>query len=653
MAAIRYQSTIKNYDNIEYRISIYDKSYSGSILTDFLVDENGFELKYDSGEDTNFAPIIGGELTLNLVLAKNAQRDDTTLFTFLKNMVQQNSQTYYIIIEEKVSGSWVEYWRGNVVQNQSAWNNDALESGCMFQIIANDFAYLNEQIVTYSSTANALYALRILANYAINTMGVWDDLPFTATILSHNINWYEIGMTGRPNVDVLGMTLSKGSNFNELSEDRTQNTIKVIEILKTIATLFGCRMIYSKGQIWMIQIQNYTDSSVKFYNTDFLGTTLSTTNIAPRVAVSNSSGPLKILAGGQYNTIRPTYSVFIKKPAFNTILLSEAKNTNSTTAIQSTAGNSFYFSGGGNNTLGLYFKINSEQYNYASGGTVAGTYVGVKVLTTGGTPVALFSVTTKQLNFQVRIKTVGGTNYYLRKVGNVYSWSTTVSTVTIYDNFPSNDYWEQSIITPPMPAFDFTEIYCTVYPVYSGSYIVYSGILFLTDTVSFFNGQMVVKYLENSSSETEDITYRASITPKPFDPKELEIPQILLYDSESITPKGGMQLNVSGNPITNDWVVGNAGSSPSVTYNIFELIVINAMAMNRSSKQIISATIRGQYYPHQLLTYDNKQWHLKQATYNANKNEWNGEWFELTYDSTSVAISKIINNGVSNDNALA
>jgi hypothetical protein len=641
MAAIRYQTTIKNYDNIEYRISIYDKSYSGSILTDFLVDNNGFELKYDSGEDTNFTPIIGGELTLNLVLVKDAQRDDTTLFTFLKNMVQQNAQTYYIIIEEKVSGNWIEYWRGNVVQNQSAWNNDALESGCSFQIIANDFAYLNEQIVAYSSTANALFALRILVNYAINTMNVWDDLSQTATILSHNINWYEIAMTGRPNVDVLGMTLSKGSNFNELSEDRTQNTIKVIEILKTVATLFGCRMIYSKGQIWMIQIQNYTDSSVKFYNTDFLGTTVSTTNIAPRVNVSNTSGPLKILAGGQYNTIRPTYSVFIKKPSLNSLLFEYPKTVLNTDKLETTVGNSFLFGGGGNNKLKITVNIKNDYFDQ-TGVRYINTSVGY-----------LQTITAKVLKLRVRIKK-GTTYYYLNRVGvNTYTWVTTNTTCSIPFSLPvaSNSGEEMNLFmfTPIMPSGDFSEVLIEANPNYTG-YPIMSGI---TSGDGMFTGSFDCKYCENGSDENEQTTYRSSITPKPFDPKEIEIPEILLYDSAVNTPKGSMQLNISGNPFTNEWVVGNAGSSPSVTYNIYELIVINAMAMNRSAKQIISATIRGQYYPHQLLTYDSKQWHLKQATYNASKNEWNGEWFELTYDSTSVSIATITNSGSSNDNALA
>jgi hypothetical protein len=91
----------------------------------------------------------------------------------------------------------------------------------------------------------------------------------------------------------------------------------------------------------------------------------------------------------------------------------------------------------------------------------------------------------------------------------------------------------------------------------------------------------------------------------------------------------------------------------NITYfNILELVVINAMAMNRSVKEIIACTIKGQYYPHQLLTYDSKQWHLKQATYNAQNNQWNGEWFELTYSETGISVAANTSNGDWTDTAL-
>jgi hypothetical protein len=117
MGAIRYQTNGFTIDNIEYRISIFDKSYSGAIISDFILDSNFFELRYDSGADENYSPIIGSELTLNIELFKSPARTDTTLFTFLKNMIAQNEQTYYIIIEENIDEVWTNYWRGNVVQS--------------------------------------------------------------------------------------------------------------------------------------------------------------------------------------------------------------------------------------------------------------------------------------------------------------------------------------------------------------------------------------------------------------------------------------------------------------------------------------------------------------------------------------------------------
>ena len=198
MGAIRYQTSGFSIDGIEYRISIYDKSYSGAIVSDFILDSNFFELRYDSGADENYSPIIGSELTLNIELFKSPARNDTTLFTFLKNMIAQNSQTYYIIIEEKVSGSYVNYWRGNVVQDQSTWNNDALEGGKSFKVTANDFSFLKElpfDLLTPGTVGE--YPLRSMMNAALTKLGIYDD--FSGDILYyflHNINWYETTIPG-------------------------------------------------------------------------------------------------------------------------------------------------------------------------------------------------------------------------------------------------------------------------------------------------------------------------------------------------------------------------------------------------------------------------------------------------------------------------
>lgn len=647
--AIRYQTNFINIDGIEFQISIFDKSYSGAIVSDFETDVNGFELKYDSGTDDNYSPIIGSELTLNIVCAVNAQRNDTTLFAFLKNMIAQNEQKYYIIIKEKISGSFVEYWRGNIVQNQSAWANDSLESGCVFQIIANDFAYLNEKPFDLISTLPSEYSLRALVNHTLTELGIYDD--FATDILYyflHNINWFEqtVPVLDRATTDILYTILTLDSNFSELNEDRTENEIKFIEVLKTIMIIFGCRLVQSGGKFYAIQLQNYTNTTSKFYQRGIDLNNPSSITVSPRVAVNNTSGPLNILQGGQYNAIRPLYSVFIKKPSLNTLIVDNNQKTLYNTNYMTAVNTAVNMTGGGQNCLKLNINLDcvgTPTTGFAIRIWVNDSVVGIRTIN------SLSAVTHAEFIIRLRIKTTGGTWYYLysNPVLGILQWQTTASSVIIVDPLITTFTGEfiATIKTPELPNFTFIECECEVYPQVDGITPVGPT---TPPTLTYFTGEFSLKYLENGSDEDEETTYRASISPKPFDPKENEIEQVYLYDSEIKNPKGTMIVNLSPFPVTSNWAI-----STGLTYfNILELVVINAMAMNRSVKEILSCTIKGQYYAHQLLTYDSKQWHLKQATFNAQNNQWSGEWYELTYSETGITVAENTSNGSWTDTAL-
>ena len=628
MGAIRYQTNGFSIDNIEYRISIFDKSYSGAIVSDFILDSNFFELRYDSGAEENYSPIIGSELTLNIELFKNAARNDTTLFTFLKNMIAQNSQTYYIIIEEKIAEVWTNYWRGNVVQDQSTWNNDALEGGKVFKVTANDFAFLNElpfELLTPGTVGE--YPLRSIMNAALTKLGVYDD--FSGDILYyflHNINWYEttIPLLDRPNTDTLYTILTTDSNFTELNEDQTQNTINYIEVLKTICIIFGCRLIQSNGKFWAIQMANYANTTSKFWQRGIDNNNNTIQTVSPRIAVDNTSGPLKILEGGSYAGIRPYYTVFAEKPRLNSLLVPENKKDLDNTNHMASTQKSIRFTGGNNNKIEINFDTES---NYTGDIYIEdATYGKVRILP------SFFTLT--QQKFIVKIKNTAGTFYYLKNSGNTFVWTTTSSTVIL--NFPLTGLFfdgklSGSLLTPVLPSFIFTEVYVENWSYFEGVYpIIAPGVPIAGD--AYFKGSVSVLFLENGVAG-DVTTYRATISPKPFDPTEKQLEKFYLYDNSNGSEKGLMHVNYGANPATTNWISGLAIGS---TYTLLELAVLNALAQNRAVKEIITATIKGNYYPHQLLTYDSKQWHLKQATYNAFLNQWNGEWWELQYDETNI-----------------
>jgi hypothetical protein len=642
MGAIRYQTNGFSIDGIEYRISIYDKSYSGAIVSDFILDSNFFELRYDSGADENYSPIIGSELTLNIELFKSPARNDTTLFTFLKNMIAQNSQTYYIIIEEKVSGSYVNYWRGNVVQDQSTWNNDALEGGKSFKVTANDFAFLNELPFELLSIASpkvvAEYPLRSLMNAALTKLGIYDD--FSGDILYyflHNINWYEttIPLLDRPNTDILYDILTNDSNFTELNEDETINTINYIEVLKTICIIFGCRLIQSNGKFWAIQMSNYANTTSKFWQRGIDNNNNTIVTVSPRVAVDNTSGPLKILEGGSYAGIRPYYTVFAEKPSLDTLVIPTNQKDPFTINHMFSTKNGILFAGGNNNKLKI--NLSTETLNKNPHSTVRDT---IPTFSIGNFDLKVSKTDFIAQIIKVRIKTTAGVYWYLNDNGTNLFWSTTLTTgfVSFETYFFAigkyNGIMDSTLITSAMPSYDFNEIYIEAF-IHMEGYVDIGGTDYHTTSAveTFFTGSMDCKFLENGTDENEKTTYRATISPKPFDPTEKQIEKMYLYDTQQSKNKGTMYVNYGANPVTNDWIVGTASAS---TYNILELVVLNALAQNRAVKEIITATIKGNYYPHQLLTYDSKQWHLKQCTYNAGSNQWNGEWWELQYDETNI-----------------
>ena len=649
MGAIRYQTSGFSIDGIEYRISIYDKTYSGAIVSDFILDSNFFELRYDSGADENYSPIIGSELTLNIELFKSAARNDSVLFIFLKNMIAQNSQTYYIIIEEKISGNWYNYWRGNVVQDQSTWNNDALEGGKTFKVTANDFAFLNE--IPYAVAYSTSGSLRSYMNECLLKLGVYDD--FSGDILYyllHNINWFAsaILVANRPVTDMLNASFTSNTNFKDLNEEKTQNNINYIDILKTICTIFGSRLIQSNGKFWMVQMSNYSDALEKFYQQGIDGNNATQLSVIPRSTVDNSSGPLKILEGGSYEGIRPFSSVSIKKPRLNSQLGKNKKDPYTNSKMNMTI-TQVYFTGGGNNTLNLSLNLNHR--GIISGGpNVYGSWMQVV------TAYHLFSSFSKlQVKFTIKIKTVAGVWWYIKNIGTSdnLEWTTTASTALVTIPFP-NTYidkdLELDIKTPPLPSFSFVEVFEEHYLYGEGYYEISSfpTVYAFNTSDLYYNGTAYFDFLENGTYG-EETTYQALISPAPFDPTEKQIDTPLLNDGEDTNLKGLIRI-YNGSSYSNSIAWGI--SSSTSYFKILELVVVNALAQNRTVKEKLTATIKGNYYPHQLLTYDSKQWHLKQCTYNAGSNQWNGEWWELQYDDNSITVNLNVSNGEWQDTAL-
>lgn len=704
MANIRYQSTFKNIDGIEYRISIIDTSYSGSVISDFEVSDSLFELDYDSG-DENYNPLVSSQLTINFQLFNNPQRNDTTLFNFLKAMVQQNTQLYYVKIEQNVGSGFVNYWIGNIVQNQSSYANASLVSGVEFQVIANDFGYLEnkpfEQLVEFTPSAinlttdiithnshgfvdgqvvkflnvGTLTNVKLATNYfvykinnnefqicssyenatadtpiIINLAGATTVLPTMAytdfgeytlngcLLLANifqgfgndkfdfwnNINWFENSLTGIPNLNVLREINTLLSNFYDFSD--STNNINFIDIFKNIASLFGARLIQSKGRYYLIQLQNYTASTSVFRNASTSET------ISIRKSINNTYGTsdLKILAGSIYSWVRPYANIVLKQPrdVINEFSYTDTPQYNlfpGVSNLVTVSINNVY--GGLNSAFKVSLKTELRNPN--------------AYYTTLSAFLANYTDYTKKQHIYLITYTTGGTTYYLARVSGVLIWQTSFAVVEIDFNLTANDggIYESLFTTPELPNSGVL-----------GNLYVSANVYIETATGGaptsvFAKDSLLVEFIPRGFTGKE-IFHKAILSPQPFDAIARELPKLLLWDTSVRQGKGTMTIAATGNA-TNSWQVGTASSFATP---IYELITRNALALNYRAKQNLEATIRGNYYPHELLTYDSIQWCLKRATYTAGSNQWKGEWFELTYNDSDIATAQNTANNGDNQN---
>lgn len=695
MANIRYQSTFKNIDNIEYRISIVDTSYSGSVISNFEVSADLFTLDYDSGED-NYNPLVSSQLTINFQLFNNPQRNDTTLFSFLKSMVQQNTQLYYIKIEEDLGSGFFDYWIGNIVQNQSSYANAPIESGIEFQVIANDFGFLENKpfeqlseftptainlttdIITYAAhgfvdgqvvkflNVGTLGNVKVATNYFVYIVGANEfqicssyenataDTPIVINLTGstttlptmaytdfgnytlngclqlvnnfqgfgtdkfdfwNNINWFENSLTGIPNLNVLREIDTLLYNFYDFSD--ATNNINFIDIFKNIASLFGARLIQSNGKYYLIQLQNYTASTSTFRNASTSAT------INTRKAVNNTVGvsALKLLAGSIYSWVRP-YSKIVDKQPNNKIITTYSGTISNLNFFARKTLNNIY--GGFGNRVRVDTKSILETEN---------AFYSPNFVT-----VTDFS--NKNHYFECTYIT-GGITYYLGKTSGVLTWGTTFNFFYINFDISADDRgeWNSSFVTPELPNAGVVGVFN-----YKSVANLESASLGVPDrTLSNMNA--TITFLPRGF-EGEEIFYNASLSPQPFDAISKELPELLLWDTYVTTGKGTMTISATG-LATNSWQIGSASTNQ---YPIHELIVRNALALNYRAKQLIEGTIRGNYYPHELLTYDSIQWAIKRATYTAGSNQWNGEWFELTYNDSDIATAQNTANNGDNQN---
>jgi len=244
MAAVKLYSEFKSDKNKYYKIEIWDEDYAGTSPDAFTVDGNGFILDYKGLTDNIYSPIIGSSVSFGMYV------NDTATTTFLNTLKEYQQDRYYIKIyrgNSEVSTSLM--WAGYIIQDLVQIED--VSQPYLLNIRATDgLAKLKDVVVTTS-------AWRKFTNQFINALdkvGVLGIYDATDPVLNVVCNWYAEEMVYASTLNPLDETYADFRAFDTIDRDGILTGRTWHEVLQQMCSVFGLRFYYSEGQYRVEQI---------------------------------------------------------------------------------------------------------------------------------------------------------------------------------------------------------------------------------------------------------------------------------------------------------------------------------------------------------------------------------------------------------------
>jgi len=246
--AVRYSQQLTNIADEVYRVDLLDGDFGGSsaefILADFETDWKG-----QQNDRSNF--LIGSSCT---VIAQSTT--SSNLDTLISDIIGAEEGRFQIAIYKKVSGSFVLWWWGIVLNDLSGGTD---ESPTTYTITATDGLGILKG-VEYQSSGNPIATQTASATLMTALQNIPYDSFFAATdhFLHTRVNWFESAMAATTG-DPAYWTYIPETSFYTVDTDGNYTFKSCYEVIETICNLFKARLMFANG-VWrfyqVFQLEN-------------------------------------------------------------------------------------------------------------------------------------------------------------------------------------------------------------------------------------------------------------------------------------------------------------------------------------------------------------------------------------------------------------
>ena len=605
MAAVKLYSEFLSSRGTYYKVEIWDEDYTGTSPDEFKVDGNGFELNYTGQTDNIYSPVIGSSISMGMYIRDTATR---AFETSLKNY--QENRYYVKIYRGPNDASTTFFWGGYILQDVVAVE-DAGEP-YILQISANDgIARLKDEDGPTSLSEIVTTVRGAIA--AINTFNIYDTNDTLLKVIS---NWWSDAHTYNATEQALQTTEVDCDVFHSFSADGSVDKASYYEVLTGICKIFGLRFYFSDGSYRLEQLFERDNNNITEFSYNKNGVLQGSASVARNKTIDQTTNKAR-LAGNIFNFL----------PAVNDVRIQTSENDLDYAGIVSTQNTS--------PLMDLGFTPGTNVNNFLE---ITFTYKVTVTANVTDNPQFLWYM------FDVDvIQDDGTTVYYLERDHNKIKPLSQTWTTTQADGgyqVLAGRFLERSDF-----GFQFTTGTVTIVT----PYLQTDGdITVQFNSNKFIKADGTTKVINAGNSatwKTEVVSIRKSIGVNGVDIRSTttnpdidsgivyDLGQTKVFDGPGVRGSLYKRNSPTSRTLTTGWREGNSGSYVSA-----QRLVCNEFLrlMNTPVKKY-----EGQFFSnHHFMTrlvFEGTNWLQLGGRYNANNDEWDGEWFGISRESITIS----------------
>ena len=624
---LRLFSEFKSSNGKQYKIEIHQTGFVGT-TTSFNVAEDGFKLEYSGETDDIVSPIIGSKCVVS------AYNNVGAFDTFMnKVLVRQDDEFFMKILLHDGVGYNDTFWSGIIMQDLITDND--VSKPRIVEITATDgIGFLaNEEY-----TGTGFTTIQNIVLKATQSIGLSEIYSSTDHILGTIVNVWDTNMTfAKTTTDVSTLIRFDSRVYQDKEEDGTIIYPKYLDILRELCVAFGARFYQRDGIFYFEQYLEREASSRYVTTYQYDGTKVSTASVSDDVTLDQTTAGGARMAGNTFTFLPALQKVSV---SFNQSRASNLLANNIHFTDSTTRQNIGFVPNTDNGRLQLETRLEYQ-------------------LTLNTTPPSVaFDWWQPVWKMEVRIEDANniGTFYYLKReyaptglagapIYGPTTWETSASHYYIDGGLGLNEATglflsgSVNIATPPLPVSGDVEIDIDWVNVYDDQQAVQSIPSYFDETRISIMSKVV--YLNDTGALSEVEVFSATNTDSRINSNlNLDLGQLRISDA------AGMQgsffvYNGSAWVRSTLWRRDDTGTF----IGLFKMLTSEILSLHRSPVERYDGTIIASESFGMKYIFDSSNWLMMRGTYNANIDQWNGEWFKFNKQTTNITIDTPVGSG--------